>query len=117
MIKFTILLKRKPSITHDEFVTYHREKHAALFRSLPAAQSHVRRYVQQHSVPLEFPGLPPLKWDGVTEIWFDSAKDIGALFNDAEYLAKIRPDEEQFLDVTACDFVVSEENVVIESKE
>ena len=35
MIKFTILLRRKPSMTHDEFVPHHREKHAPLFSTLP----------------------------------------------------------------------------------
>jgi len=113
MIKFTILLKQKSTMTHQEFVAYHREKHAPLFSSLPAVKKHVRRYVQQHTVPLDIPGLPPMKYDGITEIWFDSKEDIGAVFNDPEYLAKIRPDEEQFLDLNGCDFVVSEENIVI----
>ena len=36
MLKFTILLRRKPSLTHDEFVAYHRERHAPLFCALPA---------------------------------------------------------------------------------
>ena len=31
MIKFTILLRRNPSMTHDEFAYYHRERHAPLF--------------------------------------------------------------------------------------
>ena len=89
------------------------EKHAPLFSSLPAVKKHVRRYVQQHTVPLDIPGLPPMKYDGITEIWFDSKEDIGAVFNDPEYFAKIRPDEELFLDLNGCDFVVSEENIVI----
>lgn len=115
MIKFTILLKRKASMTQSEFVAYHREKHAPLFCSLPAVGQHVRRYIQQHTVPLEMPGLPPVKYDGITELWFDSADSINAVFNDPEYLAKIRPDEEKFLDVQNCDIVVSQENVVIEN--
>lgn len=116
MIKFTILLKRKPSISHDEFVTYHKENHAALFKSLPAVQAHVRRYTQQHTVPLDMPGLPPVKWDGITEIWFDNENDIAAVFNDEEYLAKIRPDEQEFLDIPSCDCLVTTENFVIVAK-
>ena len=49
MIKFTILLRRKPPMTHDEFVAYHRDKHAPLFSALPAVRQHVRRYVQCHA--------------------------------------------------------------------
>ena len=114
MIKLTILLKRKSSMTHQEFVTYHREKHAPLFCSLPAVGEHVRAYTQQHTVQVEMPGLPPAKYDGITEIWFDSAESINAVFQDPEYLAKIRPDEEQFLDLQGCDILVTQENIVLE---
>ena len=59
------------------------------------------------------PGLPPAKYDGITELWFDDASDIAALFNDPDYLAQIRPDEERFLDLHGCDFIVSQENIVL----
>ena len=113
MTKFTILLKRKPGMSQAEFVAYHRETHAPLFCSLPVVQQHVRRYVQQHTIPLVMPGLPPLKYDGISELWFDNTDSISALFNDPDYLTQIRPDEERFLDLHGCDFVVSEEHVVL----
>ncbi len=34
MIEMTILLRRKPEMSHDEFVSYHRNNHAPLFSSL-----------------------------------------------------------------------------------
>ena len=34
MIKFTILLARNTSLTHQEFVHHHRNVHAALFMSV-----------------------------------------------------------------------------------
>ena len=80
--------------------------------SVAAVRAHVRRYVQQHAVAVELPGLPPAKYDGITELWFDDVAGIGAVFGDAEYMARIRPDEESFLDLHGCDFVVSEETVV-----
>ena len=113
MTKFTILLKRHPAMSQQEFVAYHREKHAPLFCALPAVQQRVRRYVQQHTVPVEMPGLPPVKYDGITELWFDSVNDIAALFSDPAYLAQIRPDEAHFLDLHACDFIVSQEHPVL----
>ena len=112
MIKFTILLRRKPELTHDEFVTHHKQVHAPLFMSLPAVQQNVRRYVQQHTLPVELPGLPPPIFDGITELWFDDAAGIAAVFGDPEYMARIRPDEESFLDLHGCAFVVSAENPV-----
>ena len=112
MIKFTILLVRKPELTHAEFVRHHKEVHAALFTSIPVVRRTVRRYVQQHAVPADLPGLPPPRFDGITELWFDDADALARCFSDPEYLERIRPDEASFLDLHACEFVVSEETVV-----
>ncbi len=79
----------------------------------PVVQATVRRYVQQHALPVEFPGLPPVKYDGITELWFDDVEAIGRLFSDAEYLRVIRPDEASFLDLEGCDFIVSDEHAVL----
>lgn len=113
MIKFTILLRRKPSMTHDEFVAYHNERHGPLFCALPAVQEHVRRYVQCHTVPASIPGLPPVTFDGITELWFDDVAALEAVFTSESYLETIRPDEAQFLDLHACEFVLSTEKVLI----
>jgi uncharacterized protein (TIGR02118 family) len=112
MIKFTILLKRNPQMTQEAFVSYHKSIHAQLFMSIPVVKKTVRRYVQQHALEVELPGLPPAKYDGITELWFDSVQDLGECFSDPEYLATVRPDEAKFLDLDACDFVVSTENPV-----
>lgn len=112
MIKFTILLTRKQSLTHAQFVDHHRHIHADLFMSVPAVQAHVRRYVQQHTLPVELPGLPPAKYDGITELWFDDAEAIAKVFTDPVYMECIRPDEASFLDLERCDFIVSDENPV-----
>ena len=113
MIKFTILLKRKASLSHEQFVEHHRHVHADLFMSVQIVKETVRRYVQQHAMPITLPGLPPAKYDGVTELWFDDVAELGRCFSDAEYLRRIRPDEESFLDLHGCDFIVTAENVVL----
>ena len=112
MIKFTILLARKASLTQEQFVEHHRNIHAALFMSIPVVKETVRRYVQQHTLPVTLPGMPPVKYDGVTELWFDDLEAIGRVFSDAEYMKRIRPDEASFLDLERCDFIVSEEHLV-----
>ena len=112
LVKFTILLRRNAAMTHDAFVAHHRGSHAALFMSVAAVQAHVRRYVQQHALPVDLPGLPPNKYDGITELWFDDVEGIAKVFGDPEYLARIRPDEQRFLDLHGCDFVVSRETEV-----
>ncbi len=113
MVKFTILLRRKPETTHDEFVAYHRERHAPLFCALPAVRQHVRRYVQSHTVPASIPGLPPVTSDGITELWFDDVAGLEAVFTSKSYMDTIRPDEAQFLDLPGCEFVLSTETVLI----
>ena len=113
MVKFTILLRRTPAMTHDEFVAYHRDRHAPLFCALPEVVQHVRRYVQCHTMPVSLPGLPPAKYDGITELWFDDVAGLEAVFTSERYMQTIRPDEAQFLDLHGCDFVLSTEHVCI----
>ena len=71
MIKFTILLRKRQDLSHEEFVQYHKNNHAPLFKSLPEVQQYVRKYVQGHTQPVTLPGLPPPAYDGTTELWFD----------------------------------------------
>ena len=112
MLKLTILLKRNPSMSHDEFVTYHREHHAGLFMSVAAVQANVRAYTQQHTTGKSIEGLPDAPYDGMTELWFDDVDGIRTLFTDEEYLRVIRPDEMKFCDLDAAAFLLTTENVV-----
>ncbi len=107
MVKFTILLVRKPSLSQEAFVEHHKAVHAPLFMSIPVVKETVRRYVQQHAIPVDLPGLPPVKYDGITELWFDDTEALARCFSDPQYMTHIRPDEQSFLDLHACDFVVS----------
>lgn len=117
MIKFTILMHRKPELSREDFIEYHRKKHAPLFCSLPAVRQHVRRYVQCHTIPASLPGMPPITFDGITELWFDDVAGLEAVFGSESYLQQIRPDEEKFIDLHSCEFVLSTENVVIDGAE
>ena len=116
MIKFTILLRKRSDLTHDEFVEYHKTKHAPLFKSLPEVQQYVRKYVQGHTLSVELPGMPPPAYDGTTELWFDDVDAIAKVFAAPRYLELIRPDEEKFLDLHGCGFLVCSENLVIETE-
>lgn len=113
MLKFTILLRKRQGLSHEAFVHYHKTQHAPLFAALPEVQQYVRRYVQGHAQPLHLPGLPPPAYDGTTELWFDSAEDIGKVFGSERYLATIRPDEAKFLDLAGCGFLLLAENPVL----
>jgi len=113
MIKFTILLRKREDLTHDEFVEYHKTNHAPLFTSLPEVKKYVRKYVQGHTLPVALPGMPPPAYDGTTELWFDDVDSIAKVFAAPRYMELIRPDEEKFLDLHGCGFLVCEETEVI----
>lgn len=116
MIKFTILLRKRQGMSHEDFVAYHKTKHAPLFSSLPEVKQYVRKYVQGHIVPAELPGLPPPTYDGTTELWFDTVEDIGKAFGSERYMQIIRPDEAKFLDLPGCGFLVCEEYSVFNNQ-
>ena len=113
MIKFTIILRRNPELTHDQFVDHHRSVHASLFSSLPEVKRHVRRYIQCHATGDQLPGMPDSGIDGTTEIWFDDLAGVAGVFQSEAYMKTIRPDEEKFLDLHACEFLVGTEHTVI----
>jgi uncharacterized protein (TIGR02118 family) len=113
MYKFTVFMKRLPSMTQEAFVDYHRNKHAPLFLALPATKKYVRRYVQSHPISTSVLGFRETSFDGLTEIWFDDMGSFEALFNDAEYLHRIRPDEASFVDLERSEILLMNENVVI----
>ncbi len=113
MIKFTIILRRKSGTTQEQFVDHHRNVHATLFSSLPEVKLFVRRYVQAHAMEGRIAGLPDSKIDGTTELWFDDIAGLAGVFESENYMKTIRPDEESFLDLHACEFLIGEEHEVI----
>lgn len=113
MVKFSIFLRKRTGMSFQEFVNYHKHNHAPLFASLPEVKQHVRKYVQCHAMPVSLPGFPEMYYDGITELWFDDVESIGKVFNASQYLAIIRPDEEKFINLHECGFLISGETVVI----
>ena len=87
--------------------------HGPLFCALPAVQQHVRRYVQCRTVPGSIPGLPRITFDGITELWFDDMAGLEAVFTCQGYRETIPPAEAAFLDLHACEFVLTTEGVLI----
>ena len=73
----------------------------------------MRRYVQCHATGDRIPGLPDNHVDGSTELWFDDLAGLAGVFSSANYMAKIRPDEEKFLDLHACEFLPGVEHQVL----
>lgn len=113
MITLTCLLRRLPELSREEFVRYHRERHAPLVSGLPEARQYMRRYAIEHPRPAGLPGVPATTFDAVVRLSFDSLDDLRSLFDSPGYQSVIRPDEQRFLDFTASEFYLTEEWAVI----
>ena len=113
MVKFSIFLRKHPDMDQEEFVHYHKTNHAKLFTSLNVVKEHVVKYVQCHAIPVAIPGFPEMYYDGITEIWFNDEASIAKVFGAEEYLSLVRPDEEKFIAMNECGFLITKEYTVI----
>ncbi len=111
MIKFAFMINRIQGMTFEEFVEYHRNRHAPLFTSIPEARQYVKKYTVSHPVPAE--GYPSPAYDGLTEIWFENWADHDAFFASENYRKTVNPDESDFIDMASVAVMVTEEKVVI----
>jgi uncharacterized protein (TIGR02118 family) len=109
MVKLIICVKRKTGMARREFDAYWQNQHASLVKSVPEFMRHVRKYVQCHIVENSVPLGVAAPYDGVAELWFDSAEEIAQAFNEPRYLQIIRPDEHKFAELADCISFVTQE--------
>jgi uncharacterized protein (TIGR02118 family) len=111
MIKVSVLLKRKPGMSVEEFHRYWKDVHAPLLLSVPELTPYIRKYVQCHAVAETFSGTPgeASPYDGIAELWGDSLDDVRRALVEPRYQEVVRPDELKFLDLPNCVFMVTEE--------
>jgi uncharacterized protein (TIGR02118 family) len=112
MIKVIVAIVRKPGMSPKEFHTHWRSDHARLVAGSDVTKRYIRRYIQAHTASSEYANGEPA-FDGMAELWFDSIEDKDRFYSDPEYLAKIKPDESRFADMTRTQFIVTIEEPVI----
>ena len=122
MLKLVFCLRRLPDLSRPEFQRYWRERHAPLVAS-HAATLGIRRYVQVHTTlddtlddALRASRGGPEAYDGVAELWWDSADALAAATaNEAGRQAGLAllEDERRFIDLAHSPLFVAEEHVVI----
>lgn len=122
MIKIVFCLRGKPELTPEEFSRYWLEEHAPLVRTHAEALG-IRRYVQSHTFDdprlastLTARGCEGEPYDGVAEIWWDSADEFAAVRNSdagrAAGLALLR-DEREFIDLARSRIFFAREHTII----
>ncbi len=67
------LLRKRPDLTHDQFVTHWTTVHADMAKRLPKLRRYVINLVDRDK-------YPQLDADGFSELWFDSVADHDAAF-------------------------------------
>jgi hypothetical protein len=92
MIKLTVLVKRNPSLSVDEFHEKWRI-HGRMIADEPAFRKHIKRYEQHHSVDADQP------YDGLVLQWFDDYDGFLGFLREPQYMEKVRPDETALLDM------------------
>ncbi len=78
MLKFVVVLYRRPDLSREEFFTNLRDEHGPMAERIPG----VRRYIQNHVLPdpkREHPG-----WDAVIELYWDDWASMEAAWESAE---------------------------------
>ena len=106
MIKLTVLVKRNPALTVEEF---HEEwrAHGRMIGEEPVFARYIKRYEQHHRVPADYRNGDT--FDGMVLQWFDSYGDFLALLETPEYAAKMQPDETRILDLPGMVILFTEE--------
>lgn len=122
MLKFVYCVRRHPRVSPEEFKKYWLEKHGPLVRS-HAKALRAKKYVQSHTLDTPLNGAaqgprgtkPP--YDGITEVWWESAEDLVAALNTAEGQSAnqtLAADEARFCDLPNCSVFFTEEHVIFD---
>jgi uncharacterized protein (TIGR02118 family) len=88
MIKRISMVRRRPDLSHDEFVEYWLGPHAEIAREMPGA----RAYVVNVAHDPEAAG-----WDGFAEVWFDSVEAADVAFATEPFASRIKADRPKFV--------------------
>jgi uncharacterized protein (TIGR02118 family) len=124
MVKIIFCLRRKPGLSREAFQNYWRTRHAPLVAERAKALG-IRRYVQSHTLfDTLLNGLADQRgstgepFDGVAELWFDSAKALHP--NDTAPPASLQAardllaDEAAFIDLANSPIFVAQEHEILD---
>ena len=99
-------------MTRSECQRYWRDVHAPLVSGFPRWSS--RCGVMSSLIACDgTAGLPPMRYDGIAELWFDSIEDLSACFG-PRYLEIVNPDELRFVEPARSSALVAREYLIYE---
>ncbi|KAG6846537.1 hypothetical protein H0H93_013356 [Arthromyces matolae] len=103
-VRMLVFLKRKPGITHEEFGSFWRTKHAKAFLALDIVKKNVINYeqihIKQHPKIPGVLGLPLQGWDGIVLLDGESYEKLFEVFEDKQFNATVLPENALFVDTS-----------------
>jgi uncharacterized protein (TIGR02118 family) len=106
MLKFMVVLYRRPDLTAEQFRRHLKEVHGLLAKNLPG----LKRYVQNY-VGADARRKPP-GWDAIVELYFDNWAAMEAAWASPQGAAS-DTDLAEFADLTRTTWSVVEEVTVL----
>jgi uncharacterized protein (TIGR02118 family) len=107
MLKFMVVVYRRPDLTAEQFRRHFEQIHGPLAKKLPGLRKYVQNYVCADS-SRESPG-----WDAIVELYFDDWTTMEAAWASPQGAAS-DADLPLFADMTRTTWSVVEEVVVLE---
>jgi uncharacterized protein (TIGR02118 family) len=107
MIKFMVVLYRRPDLTPEQFRRHLQEIHAPLAQNLPGLRKYVQNFVCSD------PKRKPPGWDAVVELYFDDRSSMEAAWASPQGAAS-DADLPAFADLTRTSWSAVDEITVLE---
>ena len=107
MLKFVVVLKRKPDWTAEKFRDYFVRVHGPLAEKIPG----LRRYKQ--NFPVADAKRKPPDWDCVVELYFDDKEADGSGLDDSAEGQAATADLEVCADLAQTTWSIVEERIVV----
>lgn len=117
MTTLIVCIRRKPGMTQQEFSSYWRDLHGPLIQGCADFKRHLASYVQYHAADSnsEIARMFGVSgdYDGVAVLRFHDEQALRDAFAEPAYLAQIRPDEPNFVDLEKSLVIMAEPAVMI----
>jgi uncharacterized protein (TIGR02118 family) len=122
MLKFVYCVRRRPELSPEAFRKYWLENHGPLVRKFAEALR-AKKYVQSHTLDTPFNALAQQPrgcgpaYDGITEVWWNSAEDLAAALSTPEGQQAnqiLAEDEARFCDLPRSTVFFTEEHTIFD---
>jgi hypothetical protein len=120
MIKLLGAIQKKAGWSDEDWFAHYIERHGPLTAGVRCFYAHTRKYIQNYaSLGDKMAGVANhADWlIGVSELWFDDAREINAAFEHPDYMGILHPDELRFVNPAGLVCAVGVEHEIVSKPE